>query len=568
MALEIAENFETLEQWQAWCNRNPTALTPAAGQAIAAAVRQSGLEDPFTGQHVPAAEVKINGDNYRETIRGGRFYSRTRAAIETLFDRKLCPGPIGPMTRIFATEAITDFALAMRGRFPRFIGSEYAPTLEERAQLFPIEHQDLQALSLDSDSFDVVMSNDVLEHVPDIDRALGEIQRVLRSGGVLIATFPFFYARESGMRKAELRDGKVHHLMPPEYHGNPARPGEGSLVFEIPGWDILARARAAGFDRAVMRFRASTGRGIAGKEVAGVFILIARRAMAQPRFVAPATTGAVEAKPRYGLAGLVGLPRSGTTLLASLLDVHSRCQVAFEPWNANRKTLKSLSVSYDEFRANFNLADDDDRLLVVKETTTHCGYIDAIDYLLRSTPSGQLRRAIVMLRDPLHIYCSMIDARRKWWGRPDLQHSPESFEEWATGAIQGLKRLILLAFDHPTIFVDYDSLVRQPQAALDSLMAELGFESEPQQLHFEKHLDRSKVRGDVGLATAPRAIDRRSTVQRQEEIAALETTLRVSRRYAPLAALRELVSALSAAGHFRASERKFQKLAQAVAAIH
>ena len=37
------------------------------------------------------------------------------------------------------------------------------------------------------DSFDVVMANHMLYHVPDIERAIGEIRRVLKPDGILIA---------------------------------------------------------------------------------------------------------------------------------------------------------------------------------------------------------------------------------------------------------------------------------------------------------------------------------------------------------------------------------------------
>ena len=50
----------------------------------------------------------------------------------------------------------------------------------------PVEYVDLdgQALSLESDSIDHVLTTWTLCSIPDVDRALSEIRRVLRSGGV------------------------------------------------------------------------------------------------------------------------------------------------------------------------------------------------------------------------------------------------------------------------------------------------------------------------------------------------------------------------------------------------
>jgi ubiquinone/menaquinone biosynthesis C-methylase UbiE len=47
---------------------------------------------------------------------------------------------------------------------------------------------DVQELPFADASFDLVVANHMLYHVPELGRALGEIARVLRSGGVLVAT--------------------------------------------------------------------------------------------------------------------------------------------------------------------------------------------------------------------------------------------------------------------------------------------------------------------------------------------------------------------------------------------
>lgn len=47
---------------------------------------------------------------------------------------------------------------------------------------------DAQALPFADDSFDAVVANWMLYHLPDLDRGLGEIVRVLRPGGSLIAS--------------------------------------------------------------------------------------------------------------------------------------------------------------------------------------------------------------------------------------------------------------------------------------------------------------------------------------------------------------------------------------------
>ena len=52
------------------------------------------------------------------------------------------------------------------------------------------EVRDLLALGLDDASFDVVTSFEVIEHLPDQERFLDEIARVLRTDGVLLVSTP------------------------------------------------------------------------------------------------------------------------------------------------------------------------------------------------------------------------------------------------------------------------------------------------------------------------------------------------------------------------------------------
>lgn len=50
---------------------------------------------------------------------------------------------------------------------------------------------DITDIPVDDSSFDAVMCNEVIEHVPDPVKAINELNRVLRPGGYLILTAPF-----------------------------------------------------------------------------------------------------------------------------------------------------------------------------------------------------------------------------------------------------------------------------------------------------------------------------------------------------------------------------------------
>lgn len=88
---------------------------------------------------------------------------------------------------------------------------------------------DLQDIALGDDSLDVVLSAHVLEHVPDTDRALAELARVITPGGWLVLQVP-------------VPHGETAPPTEPEFHG------DDTPVFWRFGPDLTDRLGQAGFD--------------------------------------------------------------------------------------------------------------------------------------------------------------------------------------------------------------------------------------------------------------------------------------------------------------------------------
>lgn len=61
--------------------------------------------------------------------------------------------------------------------------------------------EDIEAITLPSEAFDVVVSCETIEHVPSPRRALAELSRILRPGGYLILTTPN-YLSAIGLHRA------------------------------------------------------------------------------------------------------------------------------------------------------------------------------------------------------------------------------------------------------------------------------------------------------------------------------------------------------------------------------
>jgi O-antigen biosynthesis protein len=105
--------------------------------------------------------------------------------------------------------------------------------------------EDVTALTFADETFDVVISQDVMEHVPDPATAFKEIARVLKRGGSHFFTVPQDRNLSRSVVRAKLTADGIEYLLPAEYHGDPLRAG-GALVFTDFGTDLDAISQAAG----------------------------------------------------------------------------------------------------------------------------------------------------------------------------------------------------------------------------------------------------------------------------------------------------------------------------------
>ncbi len=104
------------------------------------------------------------------------------------------------------------------GTLPGVVLSEYWEEVEPGSVWNGIRCEDLTALTFEDASLDLVISEDVLEHVPDPRKALAEVRRVLRPGGSFIFSVPQHTERRTQTRATMDADGRVHHLLEPVFH--------------------------------------------------------------------------------------------------------------------------------------------------------------------------------------------------------------------------------------------------------------------------------------------------------------------------------------------------------------
>jgi SAM-dependent methyltransferase len=132
---------------------------------------------------------------------------------------------------------------------PSFQASDYQPGASPGEIIEGIRSEDLTRITYADKSFDLVLTSETLEHVSDLARALGEIHRVLDSGGRHVCTVPLLPGVEKTFARSVVRaDGSVEHLAPRICH-----PGGdvGYPVFTEFGADFPELVSAAGFEVSV-----------------------------------------------------------------------------------------------------------------------------------------------------------------------------------------------------------------------------------------------------------------------------------------------------------------------------
>jgi SAM-dependent methyltransferase len=269
--MEIRKSFKNYKDWVSYIDSGHL-IKMTEIDKIGEDILVSEAVEPLTNLRIMPKDLCKGQNGWREGLVCRGLNSRVRAVL--LLIEEALNG--NPNPRIYAAEAITPMAQLLGEKFPRFIGSEYTDNEDQRAEMWPIRFEDLTSLSFEDDLFDIVTTNEVLEHVPSVDQALSEIHRVLKPGGWHIGTHPFAFMSEDSIVKAGIVDGQVTHFMEPEYHGNPMS-SEGSLVFEIPGWDIIERALNIGFSDAFMQYVVSKNSACLADHAGGIFVLCCQK---------------------------------------------------------------------------------------------------------------------------------------------------------------------------------------------------------------------------------------------------------------------------------------------------
>lgn len=183
----------------------------------------------------------VNGSDLREDYVCFHCLSLPRwRALKTALEAEF---PSWRELRIFESSPAGACSKLLQKECKAYVPAHFFPDVPRGGFRNGVLCQDLEALTFPDASFDLVITQEVMEHLLEPDLAFKEIARVLRTGGAHVFTIPFFRGKTTTVR-AERRAGTVVDLMPKIFHGNPIDQS-GSLVVREWGDDLPAYIESA-----------------------------------------------------------------------------------------------------------------------------------------------------------------------------------------------------------------------------------------------------------------------------------------------------------------------------------
>lgn len=145
--------------------------------------------------------------------------------------------------KIYSTDVNDSFFRVLYKKYVYFYCSFFSNDYKLGEQLDDrIYCQNLESLTFKDSYFDIVITEDVFEHIRDYKKAFREVFRILREGGVHIFTIPFYFDKYTYVRVDVV--GEYDILIDPEYHGD-------YLAYRTFGKDLFDFLESLGFKTTV-----------------------------------------------------------------------------------------------------------------------------------------------------------------------------------------------------------------------------------------------------------------------------------------------------------------------------
>lgn len=199
----------------------------------------------------PLLRFYFKGTRFTDPIDGSRYRKFLPYGYgEILRQNALCPGTLSlerhRLLWLYLQNETPFFSNSLKvlhvapeqvfyQKFKQFKHWEYTTT-DLHSPLADVK-ADLCALPFDHNSFDLILCNHVLEHIPNDQKAMQELYRVLKNGGTVIAQVPLDAERKTTFEDDSIIDPKERTRIFGQYDH-----------VRVYGIDYFDRWAAAGFE--------------------------------------------------------------------------------------------------------------------------------------------------------------------------------------------------------------------------------------------------------------------------------------------------------------------------------
>ena len=190
----------------------------------------------------------------------------------------------------------------------------------------------------------------------------------------------------------------------------------------------------------------------------------------------------------YSVIALVGLPRSGTTLVHRMLSMHSQVDGIIEPYQQGRDT-DYAKTNIFKLCSDFEIEPCPEKAILVKETATReINVIRTLDLLENARNHHLYTGLIVLFRSPFEAYLSHVEASSKWLKSNPLVINQKTFTHFANDTLQSLDHIVRRARTQHYRLVSYRTLCADVENEIARLMAVFPLRYEHQQTTLQSRI--------------------------------------------------------------------------------
>lgn len=220
---------------------------------------------------------------------------------------------------------------------------------------------------------------------------------------------------------------------------------------------------------------------------------------------------------------VVGLPRSGTTLLGAMLDAHPAVDVYFEPCGPEGGYVYDEVNSLEEFLTAMKLKfqmpfKDGATIAAMKHPIIDPGPAAWCERTLTAISGDCPVTMLVLVRDPIECFLSRIEGGHKYWGYPKLEPTHDRLKQFLARATKSMRCMTKLFTTFDGVSVFYGALAREPGRVMARVCESIGISFDPSTLdYYLRGPQPRKVRGDPVVAHAPEPVRADLSFKRRNE---------------------------------------------------